>query len=100
MTDGVRGCFRFQNHAQIEVGVQNALLAFRQRLRKRSAPWPEDAREATADRNQGFLFLRIAKSLLCGLAVDLRGAKYETRSLDGVGTGNGLAGLDADLRRA
>src|SRR5271155_2908956 len=82
VTNWVGGGFCFQNHAQIEIGVQNALLAFRQRLRKRSAAWPEDAREATTNRDQGLLVLGVAESVLCRLTVDLCGAKHEARPLD------------------
>src|SRR6202040_3848231 len=71
--NGVGSGFCFQNLAQIEIGVQNALLAFRQRLRKRIAAWPEDAREASTNGDQGLLVLGVAESVLCRLAVDLCG---------------------------
>ena len=96
---GIGGVLRHADHAEIDIGIQNAFLIRWKLLGQRTAVRPIDHRMAAAGMQERMFLRGVAELVDHGLGDHCAGAEHEARALDGVNLARGVVDFPAQRMR-
>ena len=99
MPGRIGGVLRHPDHAEIDIGIQNAFLVGREFLGQRTAVRPVDHRVAAAGMQEGVLFGGVAELVDHRLRDDRAGAEEEAGAFDRIDLAGGVVDLMAERMR-